>query len=52
MDFGQDIEEILKWISNNTGQVEKKEALEKLIASKIYTVKYNTYDWGDNGAKK
>lgn len=49
-DFGNNAEEILRWVLENVTYEEKKEALRRLIDDGSWKIQYLPYDWGHNGS--
>lgn len=47
-DFGDTTDDVLRWVLKNVVQPEKKAALQSVMDTEKYKVKYIVYDWGSN----
>lgn len=50
-DFGDTTEDVLRWVLRNVAFPTKKEALEKVLESKKWKVRYITYNWSSNSSE-
>jgi len=49
-DFGDNAQEIVRWVLQNVTYEDKKAALGRLLEEGSWTVQYLPYDWGHNGS--
>lgn len=47
-DFGDTTDDVLRWVLKNVAHPEKKAALQSVIDTQKYKVKYIVYDWASN----